>query len=232
MNINSKLFAGSIVGLTLTLASPALASSVTESTTYTPGVTIQDNDLNGTADTHNVTSSIHSISDVQVTLDIAGGYDGDLYAYLLHGTTGFAVLLNRTGVNGSDAFGSFDSGFAVTLSDSAAADIHNAPANGGVLSGTWQPDGRAVSPVDALDTTPRTALLDSFDGMDANGDWTLFIADASPVGISTLDSWTLTITGDNGLTASAPDSGNSLALLAVSCATLFALGHRYRRARV
>ena len=169
MKIKFNTFSGSLVVSALALAPvpSALASPATDSATYSPSLVIPDNDLNGVANTETIASSIQSITDVTVSLNISGGYDGDLYAYLAHGATGFAVLLNRTGVTAGSAYGSSDSGFNVTLNDAAATDIHNAPALGGVLTGTFQPDGRAVSPLSSLDTTPRTAFLSSFDGMSA-----------------------------------------------------------------
>jgi subtilisin-like proprotein convertase family protein len=64
--------------------------------------------------------------------------------------------------------------------------------------------------------------LSSFDGSDPNGDWTLFIADTSPVGIGTLESWSLDITG-TGTGATVPDSGSTLALFGMSAGLLLAL---------
>lgn len=171
---------------------PAVAA---DSATYTPGLVVPDNDLNGVSDTENFSSSIQSISDIQISLDISGGFDGDLYAYLRHNNTGFAVLLNRVGRTAGNSFGSTDSGFNITLSSSAASDVHGAPSGSGPLTGTWQPDGRNFDPLNSLNSTPRTALLDSFDGMAASGNWTLFVADTSPVGVATLQDWTLTVTG-------------------------------------
>lgn len=214
---------GSLVGILLALAPSGLAAPITDTATYSPGITIPDNNLNGVANTQIFSSAIQSITDVRVGLNISGGFDGDIYAYLTHGLSGFAVLLNRIGVSSSDIYGSYNSGFAVTLSDSAAADIHGSPANGGTLTGTWQPDGRNISPLNALDTTPRTALLDTFNGMDPNGDWTLFLADTSPVGVGTLNNWTLTVVGN---TLPIPDSGNTLALFVVSGGVLIILNRR------
>ena len=122
------------------------------------------------------------------------------------------MLLNRLGVTATSPYGSADSGFDVTFSDSAATDIHSASAGGGVLTGTFQPDARNVSPFSVLDTSPRTAFLSSFNGLDPNGAWTLFIADVSPVGIGTLDSWGLTIDGTGP--AGMPDGGSTVVLLA------------------
>lgn len=68
------------------------------------------------------------------------------------------------------------------FSDTASTDIHNYGGNGGALvTGTYQPDGREVSPLLSLDTTPRTAFLSSFTGLDPNGEWVLFVVDIFPL---------------------------------------------------
>ena len=43
------------------------------------------------------------ITDINVSLNISGGYNGDLYGYLVH-SSGFAVLINRIGRDGSNPF--------------------------------------------------------------------------------------------------------------------------------
>ena len=143
-----------------------------------------------------------AISSIQVSLNIDGEemINGDYYAYLRHGDTGFAVLLNRPGATASNPYGYFDSGLNVVFADDAKnGDIHNYQTvlnpNGGALSGIWQPDGRRVDPSDPYATT-RSAYLSSFIGADPNGDWTLFVADNSAVGVGTLTGWGLTITAE------------------------------------
>jgi len=56
------------------------------------------------------------------------------------------------------------------------------------VSGNWGADGRLV-PTDAT----RANTLDVFTGANPNGAWTLFFADRSAVGISTLNSWSVGI---------------------------------------
>jgi hypothetical protein len=51
-----------------------------------------------------------------------------------------------------------------------------------------------VDPLAALDTTPRTATLADFNGMNPNGDWTIYFRDASPGGISILNAISVSIT--------------------------------------
>ncbi|MDB6016994.1 MAG: hypothetical protein JWR19_1483 [Pedosphaera sp.] len=140
--------------------------------------------------------NLFSITDLQVTLQISGGFNGDIYGYLVH-DGGFAVLLNRSGRTSGNSTGYGDSGFNITLSGSALYDIHNYQNITGAVSpltGTWAPDGRFIDPSLVLDTDPRTALLSSFNGGDPSGDWTLFLADLDFGGQATLQNWTLTVT--------------------------------------
>jgi len=147
-----------------------------------------------------------SISDVSVNLNISGGYNGDLYAYLSYGGI-LLPLLNRTGVTGTgsgDAFGYGNTGFNITLSStsSGAQDVHfyqnySPSYNGsGQLTGTWQPDGRNIDPQSAPSAFDAASRLNfgSFTGLNPNGTWTLFIADLSTGGQSAVVSWSLDIT--------------------------------------
>ena len=175
------------------------AQAALYSTSWTGTQAIPDNDGSGLAYHFSVSEAASSITDVAVTLDVSGGYNGDIYAYLSHGD-GFAVLLNRVGRTSTSEYGYSTLGFLVTLTGSATADIHNYQAlsptynENGQLIGTWAADGRDVNPTAAFDTTPRTATLDSFNGLSASGDWTLYFRDASPSGISTLEGWSVDIT--------------------------------------
>src|SRR5690242_11989603 len=162
-----------------------------QSFTNTVNTAIPDGNPNGISSSINVTGLESALQDITVSLDISGGSNGDLYGFLSHGSTGFAVLLNRVGKTSTDPFGYGDAGFHITLSDAATLDIHNYGGNGGVaLTGTWQPDGRNVNPQLVLDTSPRTARFNSFLGSDPNGLWTLAVADmAAGGGQATLQSW-------------------------------------------
>jgi hypothetical protein len=174
------------------------------------GSSIPDNDSVGVTDTRNVSGTgITNIQLVTITLDTTGGWNGDLYAYLVH-DTGFSVLLNRAGRTLAALDGSASSGMSITFDDAAAADVHTAiPMAGGSVTATYQPDGRDVDPLVVFDTTPRSAFMSSFNGLSAEGVWTLFIADQSAGSVATATSWTLTITG-------IPEPGTAvLALLAV-----------------
>jgi subtilisin-like proprotein convertase family protein len=176
---------------------PLAANAATTFTnTWTVSTVIPDNDDLGYSDTRTISApQITSIAAVTVGLNLSGGWNGDLYAYLVH-DSGFAVLLNRPGRDIATPDGSAAIGMTIILDDAASSDIHTGIAmSGGPVTGIWQPDGRTSDPLAVLAGDPRTAMLGSFVGMDANGSWTLFVADQSPGGVSTLDSWTLTITG-------------------------------------
>lgn len=216
------------VCLALLLAPLVQANTITLSSS--PGAAIPDGSPVGVSDNIVVSTPITSITSVTLTLDIQGGIDGDYYAYLSDGSN-FAVLLNRMGVTSVNSIGSLYSGLAVTFSDTAPnGDIHSAGSGGGTLTGTWQPDGRNVNPATALDTDPRTALLNLFDGTDPNGTWTLFVSDASKVGMGTFADWSLTING-NGPVTNIPDTGNGLVLLAIALLPLLAISRRCNSGR-
>jgi hypothetical protein len=94
--------------------------------------------------------------------------------------------LNRIGSSPENPFGSSTAGFGdptgetyeFSLSDAAATSIHNYDGTGS----SYQPDGGTLS---------------SFNGLNPNGDWTIFFADMASGGgdgPSTLVSWGLDIT--------------------------------------
>lgn len=178
----------------------AVGQTVQSNYTFSVNEAVPANNVLGLTLAENLTlPSNLSISSVEVGLDISGGYNGDLYAYLAGPDGGFAVLLNRVGVsNSASEFGYSDSGMNVNFEDSAANDIHyyqNVP--GYSLTGTiWQPDGENIDPNSppADFTGTQTAMLSSFDGANPNGTWTLFLADVSSGSQSTVVSWSLDIT--------------------------------------
>lgn len=180
----------SIVLLATTLNAFAL-SPATYSATWSGTQIIPDNNASGIAFPFNISAASPSyISSVTVNLNIADGWNGDLYAYLSHGS-GFSVLLNRVGRTALDADGFGASGFNISLADANATDIHNF--SGSPANGSFAPDGRGISPFSALDTSPRNAMLGNFTSCDPNGSWTLFFADLGPTAASTLQSWTVNI---------------------------------------
>ncbi len=195
-----------------TAALPASAQLLTTNWTggFPNGGVIPDNDPSGLAITETIVGWSGSVSDLSVTLNMTGGWNGDIYAYLYHGGV-MSVLLNRVGTPANDGLGYGDSGFNVTLTyDAAYPSIHNyqnytPTIIDGVVQGTWQPDG---------------AGLGVFNGMDASGTWTLFLADLNPGGVTTVNNW--------GLQVETTPEPSVLALSAV-CAVAGLLYHRRRR---
>jgi subtilisin-like proprotein convertase family protein len=180
------------------LAALACQRAVGEVYSFTDNAPVPDGSGAGVSDTESISSGISQIGLVQVTLDIAGNFNGDLYVYLQHGSS-LSVLMNRVGRTAANPFGYADSGLNVTFLDSAAnGNIHTyqnvvVPPDGSPLTGTWQPDGRTTSPSSVLDTDPSTAGLSLFNGQNASGNWTLFVADLSPGGTSELMGWQLSV---------------------------------------
>jgi len=150
------------------------------------GGNIPDGKPTGWSTTATASGYLPTISDVTVPLNISGGYNGDLYAYLSYGGV-LVPLLNRVGTgtgspsNPTYYFGFSTSGYGnITLDDSATANgsIHN-----------------VASPVSGQSYQPDGGTLASFDGLNPNGTWTIFFADLSTGGgQSQVTSWSLNIT--------------------------------------
>jgi subtilisin-like proprotein convertase family protein len=166
----------------------------TYNTGFQNGQVIPDGSLTGWSDTRVVSGQAGNITSVSVGLNLSGGWNGDLYAYLVH-DSGFAVLLNRVGRTDANGAGFSTGGMNVMLSDAlGAGNIHGVatPTSGGA----YQIDGRNISPLSSgslFSSTSPEAMLSSFNGQSANGNWTLFIADVSGGDQSTLQSWTLEV---------------------------------------
>jgi hypothetical protein len=142
-----------------------------------------------------------SIESVSFRLNLSGGFNGDLYAYLSYNGTKL-VLLNRVGVgtlsNPVFTFGYSGAGFTdLVLKDGGAnGDIHIY--GGGVGTGSYSADGRDVSPLTSAATlygTSRDTFAGKFGTMNPNGDWSLVFADLSGGGgQATVLNWGLDIT--------------------------------------
>ena len=190
---------------------------------------IPDDSALGLNDARIVSTPFTMALKVSISLTISGDFNGDLYVQVTHGS-GFSVLLNRVGRTALNEFGYGDAGMDITLSDDAAAgDVHvyrttlfgndNTPV-AGMLTGVWAPDARITDPDAVLNTDSRSATLSSFTGLDPNGTWTLFIADASGGGQSTLQKWSVSV-------EVVPEPNAAALLAAGSC--LLCLARRKRR---
>ena len=181
----------------LLVVASSQAAVISQTFSLSNAATVPDGDLSGLVQSITPTTTITNLDSITVTLNTTGGWNGDLYAYLWHGGE-ISVLLNRTGRNSSPAgiIGSGTGGMSLTFDDAAPADIHNAPGGfGSALTGTFQPSGRNIHPLNALDTTPRTAMLGTFIGDPAAGEYRLYIADVAAGDTATLVSWSITLTG-------------------------------------
>jgi subtilisin-like proprotein convertase family protein len=172
------------------LATLLFASATTQGGLYpsdTLNTTIPDANPTGISSTLNVSGMGSVLSDVNVLLNVSGGANGDLYAYLSY--NGILVpLLNRVGTGTGGAiqqiYGFSTAGFSnVKLDDAATGgSIHDVATPGSSPTFSYTPDGGSLS---------------SFNGSNPNGNWTLFFADMASGGgssPSTLTSWSLEIT--------------------------------------
>src|SRR5260370_23350681 len=133
---------------------------------------------------------------------LSGTCHRDMYFYPFNATAS-PVMQTRSGPGPASSLGYGDAGCDVSFDD-AANDIHTyrlqvtgnqfTPITG-VLTNVWAPDARTNSPYSVLDTDSRTSLLSSFNGLNPNGEWILFVADVESGDIFTLDNWGLEITG-------------------------------------
>jgi len=183
------ILTGALLLAAISFGWPARATQ-TNTVNLTPDVAIPVGNPIGVTEQFTVSGATGVVSDVQVTLNIAGGFNGNLYAYLVNPEGQLAVLLNRVGVTGSNPFGYSDPGFDITLDGNAASNIHGYGSGYSVngssqVTGTWAADGRNISPTSAgslFDSTPTTDGLNVFVDTAATGVWTLFVADLSSGG--------------------------------------------------
>ena len=190
-----------ILGIALTATLLPAQTFTTNSYTLNPNTGIADGSPVGVMEQFNVSGVSGNITNVQVQLDITGGFNGDLYAYLVGPQGQLAVLVNRPGITGSNPFGYGNGGFNITL-DSSSANIHGYGSgyttNGlGQVTGVWGSDGRNIDPQSlgsVFSGASTSANLGLFQDGNANGVWTFFIADLSPGGgTANLNSVILTI---------------------------------------
>jgi subtilisin-like proprotein convertase family protein len=172
-----------LIGTLMTLLTAAGARGVLiENFTSGSSVgTIPDGNPTGAAFSGDVSDAPGmTVSELTVTLNISGGFNGNLYAYLNAPDGTHVVLMDRPGVSGDNSFGAYGAGMNITLQDGIAANgsIQN-EISGDVLSGSYNAAG----------------TLADFNGSAVDGTWVLFFADeVTGGGTSTLNSWSLDIT--------------------------------------
>ena len=187
--------------LKMVLGALLLAGTTAHGTIYrynsTPtGAVIPDGNPGGIQDSINVSGAWPTITDVKVFLNVSGGYNGDLYAYLNLGGTS-VILLNRIGTP-TTTFGSASAGFgdgtspypngatsySFKLDDAGDAGLHAYTGTTGVpVTGSYKPDAAGGT------------SFGSFAGADPNATRSIFFADmAGGNSPSTLAGWGLEIT--------------------------------------
>jgi subtilisin-like proprotein convertase family protein len=173
------------------------SQAVIYSTNWTVNAAIPDNNLSGWANSQTVnTMPAGTLQGVAVTLTLNSGWTGDLFAYLVN-DTGYAVLLDRVGTPGltygygagnlqirlaDDGFGTHD-GFA---GGGSFANVHGYGGGNSSLT-TWNPDNDNAG----LMLSGASGSLGSFTGGAANSTWSLYVADLSSGGVTTVQSWGL-----------------------------------------
>ncbi len=175
-----------LLGLMLSMLNAGATMSWTSGTLNSA---IPDGNANGWVNSIEISEQSGTIAPntLEVNLSLTGGWNGDLYAYLVNSSGGFVVLLDRVGMGvGVGSFGYGDAGMSVTFNATGAGgNIHtyggNLPFNG-IPSGPFQPDGAGT-------TTGNSGSLSSF--MNPNGTWSLFIADLNSGGVTTVQNWGL-----------------------------------------
>lgn len=192
------------IGLGATLALNAAATMVNWYSAVVNNGTIADNSSAGStfstsgAGWSGTWASGGTIENINVYLNLSGGYNGDLYGYLVYNdgtTTRTEILLNRIGGGNLAAAGSgFGSGtdagsFAslqavgVRISDTGSSAINGVTpgAATAVAAGNYTPDSAAT-------------FASTFNNLNSGGTWTLFLADLATGDQSTLVNWGLDIT--------------------------------------
>jgi subtilisin family serine protease/subtilisin-like proprotein convertase family protein len=113
------------------------------------------------------------IIDVNVKIDLAHTFDGDLRISLIDPRGTEVLLVDRRGSNGDN--------FTNTIFDDEATQS----ITGGFapFTGSFRPEGS----------------MGNFDGHTANGNWTLKIVDAAPLNSGQLNAWSLTFTLHNDI---------------------------------
>jgi subtilisin-like proprotein convertase family protein len=171
-----------VTGLLAVASASAGIITISSGTLDTP---VPDGNPGGIYSTMNVSglgNLLGSGDNVSLTLNISGGNNGDLYAYLSFNGT-LVTLLNRPGVTGGNPVGYTDAGFNnVTLSDGNSVNV-NSYGGGGV------PNSVSYNPA------AGSTAFQAYNGMNTAGGWVLFIADMSggDPSQSVLNSWSLSL---------------------------------------
>jgi subtilisin-like proprotein convertase family protein len=178
----------------------SLRAQPTETYVFSEHREVPDGNSAGLTEVRNVNSAIESIRSMKVGLKISGEFNGDLYAYLRH-ESGFVVLLNRPGKTDANVHGYQGRGLDVSFESGATnGDIHlyqdiSTPLAGSPLTGAWEADGRTADPAAVTEAAGRFTSVTNFNGLNAGGEWTLYLADLDSGGTNLLTEWSLELAG-------------------------------------
>ena len=171
-----------MLGLTGTWAQATLQPILNYSQTFGGG-TIADGNPVGRDFYGNFQNAANwdQVVSLTVGLNISGGYNGDLYAYLVAPNGTLVLLMSQPG--GGAASGA---GMNITLTDASAPNGSiQSVTSGAVLSGTYNAAG-TLGNIGGPQVNPTGSL--------ANGTWLLYFADlAGGGGNETLNNWTLNL---------------------------------------
>jgi len=167
-------------GPTNTPPPPTSTPPPSSCTTYT-STNVPVNLPNGTSTiSSNLTiSGAGTIGDLNVSVNMAHAWVGDLRFVLRNQATGTAVtFIDRPGVPAS-TYGCSGDNINATLSDEAASPVENQCASGTpTINGTFSPNN----------------ALNAFDGQSGNGNWVLEVTDLYPsADAGTLNGWNVEI---------------------------------------
>jgi len=153
----------------LSFTGPGGGGSGDYTVSTSPAIIIPDNNPSGVAYSINFAASGLTVGNITVSINLSGGYNGDIYAYLSHGSQ-ISTLLNgpSAGLSGSAMNITFVEGTGSPIPTTSSAN----------LSGSYT----------------AYADLATFNNTAPNGNWTLFFADLSAGDTSTLNSFSLDIT--------------------------------------
>ena len=173
---------------TLLAAATWAQATLTQSQSFSGG-TIPDGSQVGTifTGTFSQTGFNSPVLGANVSLDITGGYNGDLYAYLVAPNGTMVLLLNQPGV-AVNGFGASGAGMNLMLTDATGGNgAIQSVTSGGILSGNYNAAGTLAN---FNNSGPGGVSV-------ANGTWTLFFADLGAgggTGPSVLNGWSLELT--------------------------------------
>ena len=171
-----------ILMMVFLLAATGAEANLTLSQTFTPADgTIADGNPAGQlfAGTFSQSGFDNAVTAATVTVNITGGYNADLYGYLVAPNGTHVTLMNMPGT-AVNVFGASGAGMNITFQDGISdhGDIQQ-ETSGSVLFGSYN----------------AVESLANVNGANANGDWGVYFADMTSSGANeTLVSWTLTLT--------------------------------------